>query len=186
MISLSLKAFSRIRPTDANSENQYAQYNLGKIYADADNFDKAEQYLLQSAESGLTQAKTLLGELYMSSENDENINKAFNWLHSAADEDDDRRAQFLLANLYRRSGDMTHYEEYIKKSGYKKPSRSRKKAPMIRPRIRQQSMSAMSVIRHVQIQQEIHTNKILSQFESDFNAQVAKRRYENEHGITLG
>ncbi len=108
----------------ANQENHFAEYALGKLYADGilttEDMDKAFFYLHRAAAAGNIHAQYRLGRIYLDDVY-KNVSEAVHFLTMAADQQNDF-AQYCLGRLYLAGEDIAkdipRALHYLEKSAY--------------------------------------------------------------------
>lgn len=97
--------------------NQYAQYQLGKIYLTGingnQNMKKALEWLKKSAEQNNQYAQYMLGKIYMNGMGvEKNLQESVKWFEKSA-EQENGYAQYYLGKIYLQAGDMEKAGEWI-------------------------------------------------------------------------
>lgn len=173
-----------------NGDNSIALHMIGKSYIKLKDYDKASGCLSQAIANGCKDARYTLGKLYTQHDYF-HPDFALPLLKQTADEDNNPYAQMTLGMLYYRyyrNPELGKYyidKAYANGLGQSRQKNKQYKVRRFRPRSPIVNASALAIARRMRITAEIQTQKLMNEFEAEFQENVARRRWEDEHNQTL-
>lgn len=186
----SIEHMKRYIKLNENGDNSIALHMMGKAYIKLKNYNNASACLSQAIANGCKDARYTLGKLYTQHDYF-HPDLALPLLKQSADEDNNPYAQMTLGMLYYRyyrNPELGKYyidKAYANGLGQDRQKNKQYKARRFRPRSPIVNASALAIARRMRITAEIQTQKLINEFEAEFQENVARRRWENEHNQTL-
>jgi len=186
----SIEHMKRYIKLNENGDNSIALHMIGKSYIKLKNYDKASICLSQAIANGCKDARYTLGKLYTQYDYFHPA-LALPLLKQSADEDNNPYAQMTLGMLcYRYYRNPELGKCYIDKAyanglGQDRQKNKQYKSRRFRPRSPIVNASALAIARRMRITAEIQTQKLMNEFEAEFQENVSRRRWENEHNQTI-